>query len=235
MAISLLGRPAATSSRISLSRGVSPSPPSRSGDGAASRAWHQAARPPKPLAAKSAHADARPAQAFLHVRPLLPHPVGLGQEDQRLRPGVGHVEPFGGREREPGMSRRLGELKPEVIGGRQLQIEHGGGAGRAGLGRGAAGLVQQLGPPVVEQVDRAELVQRVQSPERQVRGPAIRSASSKARRAAPRSRSRAIRPVISSAWQRTRGLAPSVSSTAAAAARPAQCRPRPAPARRRGP
>ena len=54
------------------------------------------------------------AQALFHVRELLPHPVGLGEEEQRLRPGVGHVEPLGGGERETGVPGRLAEVEPEV-------------------------------------------------------------------------------------------------------------------------
>ena len=109
-------------------------------------------------------------QAPLHLGEVLAHRVSLGEEHQRLGLNSAHAKTPGGGQGKPGVAGRLAELEPPVVCGRQLKIQHGGGAEGAGFGGGAASVAQAFGPAELEQLDGAQLVQCPQPPERKVPG-----------------------------------------------------------------
>ena len=141
--------------------------------------------------------------------------MGLGEEQQRLGLDSAHAKALRGGQGKPGVAGELAELEPPVVCGRQLKVQHGGGAEGPGLGGGAASVAQAFGPAELEQLDGAQLVQCPQPPERKVPGLGDgQGALKRAARAVSRSCSRAIRPITSSAWHRTSGLAPAESRAA---------------------
>jgi len=96
--------------------------------------------------------------------------VDLAEEHQRDRPDLTHTQPRADGKGSPGVLVGIIECEPEEEGSRQLKVQNSGSAQGTKVVRGPACLEQAPGTGVVEHLDRAQLMQRVQPPDLQMSG-----------------------------------------------------------------